>query len=54
VELPEGNTTAGLGANSVVYVDEENGGKYDSVRLGDPREVIICPEIEEQQDMILT
>ncbi|CAG8903146.1 unnamed protein product [Penicillium egyptiacum] len=38
VELHEGNSTAGLGANSVVYVDEENKDKSDSTRLDDLRE----------------
>lgn len=44
MELHEENSTAGLGANSVVYVDEENEDKYESARLGELREVIICPE----------
>ncbi|CAG7953115.1 unnamed protein product [Penicillium nalgiovense] len=38
VELHEENSTAGLGANSVVYVDEENEDKYESARLGELRE----------------
>ncbi|KAJ5301533.1 hypothetical protein N7508_006396 [Penicillium antarcticum] len=35
VELHEGNSTAGLGANSVVYVVEENEEKSDNARLDD-------------------
>lgn len=54
MELHEGNSTAALGANSVVYVDEGNEDKYGSARRGNLREVIICPEIEEQEHMILT
>lgn len=54
VELREGNSTAGLGANSVVYVDEENEDKCDNAGLDDLREVIICPAVREEKSMILT
>ncbi|KZN88925.1 Nonribosomal peptide synthetase [Penicillium chrysogenum] len=44
VELHEGNSTAALGANSVVYVDEGNEDKYGSARRGNLREfdLAIC------------